>query len=229
MSIIGFPLLLIPLAICNIIAFLMPGLAFDAPVARLPLPSGTVWPITISDLLLGLGIVFLVLEVLKGARPGAKYITDHLLSFLVFGAAVGEFVALPQFGTSTFFLLTALALADFLSGIGLRGRHARRDARTEPAAEPMQGFEQPAPAAMRPEPIAAEPAPGSALPVATLIAEAVLLDHPIPSMAVSPAAVQDAAPEVAAPTSVTQDAAPEIASPGLQPVNVVSPPESPAN
>ena len=29
MSMIGFPLLLIPLAICNIIVFLMPGVSFD--------------------------------------------------------------------------------------------------------------------------------------------------------------------------------------------------------
>ena len=122
---IGFPLLLIPLAIYNIIAFLMRDVSFAAPLFTLPLPSGAGWPVTLSDVLLTLGILLLLCEVIKGARPGAKYLTDHLLSLLVFGAAAAEFVLLPQFGTSTFFLLTLLALVDFLSGIALRTRRGR--------------------------------------------------------------------------------------------------------
>ena len=35
--------------------------------------------------LLALGIVLLLLEVIKGVRPGGKYLTDHLLSLMVFG------------------------------------------------------------------------------------------------------------------------------------------------
>src|SRR5207253_6041739 len=44
MSMIGFPLLLIPLAICNIIVFLMPGVAFATPLFTLILMSGVAWP-----------------------------------------------------------------------------------------------------------------------------------------------------------------------------------------
>ena len=77
---------------------------------------------TLSDVLVTLGILLLLCEVIKGARPGAKYLTDHLLSFLVLCGAGAEFALLPQFGTSTYFLLTALALVDFLSGIALRAR-----------------------------------------------------------------------------------------------------------
>ena len=91
----------------------------------MPLLSGTGWPVTLSDVLLTLGILLLLCEVIKGARPGAKYLTDHLLSLLVFCGAAAEFVLLPQFGTSTFFLLTLLALVDFLSGIALRTRRGR--------------------------------------------------------------------------------------------------------
>ena len=83
-------------------------------------------------MLLALGILLLLLEVIKGARPGAKYLTDHLLSLIVFGAAAAEFVLWPQFGTSTFFLLTMLALVDFLSGIALRTRRGRRTAVARP-------------------------------------------------------------------------------------------------
>src|ERR1700760_3367753 len=122
MSMVGFPLLLIPIAIYNIIAFLMRDVSFVAPLVTLPLPSGAPWPVTLSDVLVTLGILMLLCEVIKGARPGAKYLTDHLLSLLVLCGAGAEFALLPQFGTSTYFLLTALALVDFLSGIALRTR-----------------------------------------------------------------------------------------------------------
>ena len=119
---VGFPLLLIPLAIYNIIVFLMPDVSFTDPLVKLTLMSGAEWPVTLSDVLLALGILLLMCEVIKGARPGAKYLTDHLLSLIVFGAAAAEFVLWPKFGTSTYFLLVALSLVDFLSGLALRTR-----------------------------------------------------------------------------------------------------------
>src|ERR1700686_5684265 len=122
---IGFPLLLIPLAIYNIIVFLMPGVSFTDPLVKLTLMSGTEWPLTLSDVLLALGILLLMCEVIKGARPGAKYLTDHLLSLIVFGAAAAEFLLWPKFGNSTYCLLTLLALVDFLSGIALRARRGK--------------------------------------------------------------------------------------------------------
>ena len=101
MSMVGFPLLLIPLAIYNIIVFLMPGVSLAEPVIKLTLMSGAEWQITLSDLLLAVGIFMLLFEVIKGARPGAKYLTDHLLSLVVFGCAAAEFLLWPKFGTST--------------------------------------------------------------------------------------------------------------------------------
>src|ERR1700741_2707336 len=123
MSMIGFPLLLIPLAIYNIIVFLMPGVSFAEPLLKLTLMSGAEWSVTLGDMLLALGILLLLFEVIKGARPGAKYLTDHLLSLIVFGGAAAEFVLWPKFGSSTFFLLTLVAMTDFLTGIALRSRH----------------------------------------------------------------------------------------------------------
>ena len=64
---IGFPLLLIPLAIYNIIVLLMPSVSFADPLVRLTLVSGSEWSVTLSDLLLALGILMLLLEVFKGA------------------------------------------------------------------------------------------------------------------------------------------------------------------
>src|SRR5450755_3317171 len=131
MSMIGFPLLLIPLAIYNIIVFLMPGVSFADPVLKLTLMSGAEWPLTLSDMLLALAILLLLFEVIKGARPGGKYLTDHLLSLIVFGGAAAEFLLWPKFGNSTYFLLALLALVDFLSGIALR---SRRGTQAVPAA-----------------------------------------------------------------------------------------------
>ena len=128
---VGFPLLLIPLAIYNIIVFLMPDLSFTDPLVKLTLVSGAVWTVTLSDVLLTLAILLLLAEVIKGARPGAKYLTDHLLSLIVFGAAAAEFVMWPKFATSTYFLMTTLALVD--SSRALRcGRGAARSWRRRP-------------------------------------------------------------------------------------------------
>lgn len=122
---VGFPLLLIPLAIYNIIVFLMPSVSLTETLVNVPLvTSGAEWPVTLSEILLALGILMLLLEVIKGARPGAKFLTDHLLSLIVFGAAVAEFLLWPRFANSTYFLLTLLALVDFLTGVALRVRRS---------------------------------------------------------------------------------------------------------
>ena len=122
MSMIGFPLLLIPLAVVNIVVFLM-GLRLERlqePVVTVGLPSLQSWTITFSDVLLAFALFLLLLEVVKSARPGAKYVTDHLLSLVVFAAAAAEFLMLPQFAHSTFFLLTLMALTDVVAGVWIR-------------------------------------------------------------------------------------------------------------
>jgi len=218
---VGFPLLLIPLAIYNIIVFLMPGVSFTDPLVKLTLVSGAEWPVTLSDVLLTLGILLLLAEVIKGARPGAKYLTDHLLSLIVFGAAAAEFVLWPKFGTSTFFLLTGLALVDFLSGLALRTRRravavaapapSRKSAgkAEAPAAEP-----QPDPPAPKPAPPMPTTPPAASVPAAASVAESVLLDHPEPKLA-QPAVTPDAAS--AKISSADVPSSPEVPSPGIQP------------
>ncbi len=201
MSMVGFPLLLIPLAIYNIIVFLMPGVSFAEPLVRLTLMSGAEWPLNLSDMLVALGIFLLLLEVIKGARPGAKYLTDHLLSLIVFGGAGAEFVLLPQFGTSTYFLLALLALVDFLSGIALR---ARRGMVTSAAT--VSGRRTPTPAAA-PEP-QFDPAPAPSVPAAASVAESVLLDHPEPKIAHPDVAPGGPSPQVPSPELQPGDGSP---------------------
>jgi hypothetical protein len=166
---IGFPLLLIPLAIVNIVVFLM-GLRLDRlqePVVTVGLPSLQSWTVTFSDVLLALGLLLLFFEVVKSARPGAKYVTDHLLSFIVFAAAAAEFLLLPEFAHSTFFLLMLMAFTDVIAGITIRAvrpkpvmaRAAPASVDERPVSRPVAPEPAPVP---RPEPVetrAAEPQP----------------------------------------------------------------------
>jgi len=99
-------------------------------------------------------------EVIKAARPGARYLTDHLLSLLASGAAVAEFLLLPQFGTSTFFLLAVLMVVEFLAGvsIGFRNRHRRAPAQADAELVPASAPAGPAPVTTAPvSPAPAEP------------------------------------------------------------------------
>lgn len=211
---VGFPLLLIPLAVYNIIAFLMPSVPFADVLFKVPMITGEAWPVTLADVMLALGIVLLLLEVVKGARPGSKFLMDHLLSLIVFGAAAAEFVMWPKFGNSTYFLLVLLAMADFLGGIAQRTR--RRVAyvaettvpaprKTKRQAEtPADEFEPKFEPVSAPRPAPAEPP----APTAQSVAESVLMDHPAPK-------------PVSAPS-------PEIPSPHLQPGNGTQPsPDAP--
>ncbi len=161
----GFPLLLIPFAIFNIIIFLMPGVDFAAPAVSLALLSGAGWTITFNDILITLGILLVLFEVVKIAQAGGRYLTDHLLSFIVLAGATAEFLLLPQFGTSTFFLLCALAFADFFMGIALRARRFAHQPAANPAPEVSTAPPRLDPLAPPPSvPAPAPPAPPAAGP-----------------------------------------------------------------
>jgi hypothetical protein len=221
MSMIGFPLLLIPLAIYNIIVFLMPGVSFVDPVLKLTLMSGAEWPLTLSDMLLTLAILMLLSEVIKGARPGAKYLTDHLLSLIVFGGAAAEFVLWPKFGTSTYFLLTMLALVDFLSGVALRARR-RAPVTSGPAPAPVSTK-----GARASSGVAAEtrfvPEPAPSVPAAAAVAESVLLDRPQPKIQRPESQKPEVRPNAPPPEIVRAPSPEVVTAPSPAVVNPPSP------
>ena len=127
MYLIGFPLLVIPFAIYNMIAFLTPGLSWTDHVATIHLISGQDWTVTPEDILLAFSILLLSVEVMKATRMGVRAIIDHVLSMVLFIAMLIEFLLVKQAGTSTFFILMVICLVDVLAGFIVTARTAQRD------------------------------------------------------------------------------------------------------
>jgi hypothetical protein len=134
MFVLGFPLLLIPFAIYNMIAFLTPGVAWTAQVATVHMMSGQDWTLTWEDLLLAFAILLLAVEIIKSTRMGMRSIVDHVLAMALFIVMLVEFLLVQRAGTSTFFLLTMIALVDVLVGFIVSIRSSQRQVEIEPAA-----------------------------------------------------------------------------------------------
>lgn len=127
MYLLGFPLLLVPFAIYNIIAFLWAGVSWSDVATRVHLVSGGEWTMSAGDILIAVSLVFLFGEIIKATRIGTRAVVDHALSLLLFLAMMVEFLLVPQAATATFFLLMAISLVDVLAGFAVTLRTAQRD------------------------------------------------------------------------------------------------------
>ncbi|MGH6726471.1 MAG: hypothetical protein ACREB8_08000, partial [Pseudolabrys sp.] len=126
MFMLGFPLLLVPVAIYNIIAFLMPGVSWTATLASVHMVSGTDWPMSAGDMLIALAVLVLFGEVVKSTRIGMRTIVDHGLSLILFLAMLVEFLLVKQAATATFFLLLVIGFIDVIGGFAVTLRSAQR-------------------------------------------------------------------------------------------------------
>jgi hypothetical protein len=160
MFLIGFPLLLVPFAIYNIVAFLMPGVSWAGTLATVHMKSGADWTMSGGDVLVTIAILLLFVEMVKVVRAGRRGVVDHGLAFLLFAGMTAEFVLVKQAASTTFFLILATSFFDVLGGFTMSVRYARRELvveHVEPA--PAAGAIEPAPL-----PTPAEPAPKAAEP-----------------------------------------------------------------
>jgi len=123
---VGFPLLVIPFAIYNMIAFLTP-IDWNHTVATVTMVSEEHWTITSEDILLTLAILLLFVEFVKATRVGVKTIIDHMLSAVLFVVLLIEFLLVRQAATSTFFLLVVISFVDVVGGFTVTVRTAQRD------------------------------------------------------------------------------------------------------
>ncbi|WP_029004021.1 hypothetical protein [Azorhizobium doebereinerae] len=126
------PLLIIPLAIYNILAFITPGLDWRSTIATFALPSGAAWQINLGEIFVALSLLILFFELIKATRISSRSIIDHMLSLLLLIAAIVEFLMVPQAGTSVFSLLICVMLLDVLTGFSVSIRVAQRDVALTP-------------------------------------------------------------------------------------------------
>jgi hypothetical protein len=133
---IGFPLLLVPFAIYNIVVLLFRIGLTDA-LFSVHMISGADWSVSFSDILLTIGLLLLFVEILKSTRTGNKAIMDHILSFVLFIVMLGEFMIVRVAATSTFFILMLMSLIDVIAGFSVTIRTAQRDIGIE-AAETLR-------------------------------------------------------------------------------------------
>ena len=131
MFILGFPLLLVPFAIYNIVAFLMPGVSWTGTLTSVHMMSGGDWTMSLGDMLIVLAIILLFGEMMKSTRIGVRSVVDHGLSLLLFLVMLVEFLLLPQAATSTYFLLLVIGLVDVLGGFAVTLRTSQRDLTVE--------------------------------------------------------------------------------------------------
>jgi hypothetical protein len=127
----GFPLLLVPFAIYNIIAFLMPGVSWTATLTTVHMVSGADWTMSAGDLLIVLAILLLFGEMMKATRIGVRTVVDHGLSLILFLAVLVEFLLVKQAAAAAFFLLLVISFVDVIGGFAVTLRSAQRDLTVE--------------------------------------------------------------------------------------------------
>jgi hypothetical protein len=131
MFMLGFPLLLVPFAIYNIIAFLMPGVTWTGAITTIHMTSGAGCTLSAGDILITLAILLLFGEVIKSTRIGIRTVVDHALSLILFVGMLVEFILVKQAATATFFLLLVVSFFDVLGGFAVTLRSAQRDLTVE--------------------------------------------------------------------------------------------------
>ncbi len=138
MYLVAFPMLIVPFAIYNMVAFLL-DLDFHQTVFTVPLLSGHRMDVSMGDVLVLLGVLLLYIEILKSTRFSSKAIVDHVLSIILFIAMIVEFIVAGKAATSTFLILTALSFVDVVGGFTITIRTAQRDVAFEGSEGRMAG------------------------------------------------------------------------------------------
>jgi hypothetical protein len=165
--VLGFPLLLIPFAVYNMIAFIVP-MDWGTRLYTFPLKSGVEWTPTLADAFIVFSLLMLMFEFIKATNYG-KSIVEHFLSIVLAGGAAAEFVMVDKAGTSVFVLFVAICFVDLFAGFAASLRRARRAyvAETSAPATYVEPAARAAPA--RVEPARGEPevavAPDTPTPV----------------------------------------------------------------
>ncbi|MFK0298119.1 hypothetical protein ACIQTU_02755 [Brevundimonas sp. NPDC090276] len=133
---IAIPLLIVPVVIYNLVILLGgagadpllgPTSVLGEVLFRVPMTSGATWSISIGDLILFLSLILLFVELLKSTSSQRVAIVNHALSMALFVICLVEFLLLPGFAGSVFFLILTMVLLDVLAGFIVTIIASRRD------------------------------------------------------------------------------------------------------
>lgn len=122
-----FPKISISMVVYAILAFVFGVGSMTSQLFSINMISGAQWGLTPGDLILMLALFFLFIEMVKSSDTGTASIINHGMSMLVFIAGLVLFLLIPQFATSTFFMLVLIALIDTVAGFIVTIVAARRD------------------------------------------------------------------------------------------------------
>lgn len=130
-----FPLMIVPVAIYNVLALGGATLStvdamrlrLDTDFLSVPMASGAIWHITPGHALVGASLLMLFFELIKSTGIGRAAVMNHGFSLVLFIACLVEFLLLPAFATSVFFLIMVMALLDVMAGFMVTIAAARRD------------------------------------------------------------------------------------------------------
>mgnify|MGYP003395407969 CR=1 FL=1 len=118
-----FPLLALPLIYFNFMVFFVIGLnqaAVNAwlagPAFQVTMFSGAVWSMTQADVIIAAGMGLLFIEVLKSVGSPMLSLVNHGIAVMTLLFFAVEFMSIPGFTTSTFFLLGLMQLIDVIAG-----------------------------------------------------------------------------------------------------------------
>ena len=91
------------------------------------LPSTALCVVTLGDLIVGLSLFILFIEIVKATRTGFISNLEHILSALLFVGCFSAFLIVPSAATGTFFLVTLMSFIDVVAGFTVSIAGARRD------------------------------------------------------------------------------------------------------
>jgi hypothetical protein len=130
MSLVGIPLLIIPFAVYNMLAFLL-GFDWTKQTGAIQMVSGAPWSLSYGDILISGSVLILFIEMLKSTRLTNRTIIDHTLSTVLFIGMLIEFLLVQKAATGTFFVLLVISFVDVIGGFTISIRAAQRDVTVE--------------------------------------------------------------------------------------------------
>jgi hypothetical protein len=131
-----FPLLAISLVAYNVMVLIVGGggvpvgYDMDAFLARgieISMFSGDPWKFTIGDLLLVGSLFLLFVEILKSTVTTANSIANHALSMVILIVGLIQFLMMPGFATSAFFIILCMMVIDIIAGFSITIVASKRD------------------------------------------------------------------------------------------------------